>query len=87
MELPPYPDAGEPCINPAPMILVAVCVNGIRQPPEWTYASEVFNIVDPPMRMVQGGCGGKCPKVALLELAREAKWSAEDTIKALKALG
>lgn len=35
-----------------------------------------------------GKCGtAPCPKVALLELAREQKWSAKDTIAALKVLG
>ena len=31
--------------------------------------------------------GGQCAKSKLLELAKDGKWSAEDTIKGLKALG
>lgn len=31
LELPPFPDAGEPCVNDTTLILAAQCVDGIRQ--------------------------------------------------------
>ena len=85
ISLPPSPDEGEECITETPYLLGLVCVNGLRKL-AWVLAPEVQN--DPPFAAVAGKapCGG-CAKTTLLELAREQKWSAKDTIAALKVLG
>ncbi len=83
LTLPPYPDAGEPCINGSTLALTAVCVNGLREL-AWTDVEEFGG--GGGLRAASAPCGG-CAKSKLLDLAREGKWSAEDTIKALKALG
>lgn len=85
MELPPYPDAGEPCVNTTPLVLVAACVNGLRVL-QWSYVSEIFNIITPPL-LSAAGEPGKCAKVKLLETAVSLKWSPEQVATVAKALG
>ena len=84
LTLPPYPDASEPCVTTTPLLLAAVCVNGLREL-AWVLASEIQN--DPPFAAAVGKapCGGTAVS-KLLDLAREAKWTAKDTIKALQEL-
>ena len=81
--LPEYPDAGEPCINGTDIALVARCVNGLRVL-MWVSVEEFGGVVDAASKGVP--CGG-CAKSKLLDLAREGKWSARETIKGLEALG
>ncbi len=85
MDLPPYPDASEPCVITTPYVLVAVCVNGQRVL-AWALVSEIFNENTPSLR-AGSPCGGSCPKTAAIETAREMKWSADELVKVLKALG
>ena len=68
-----------------PLLLAAVCVNGLREL-AWVLASEIQN--DPPFAAAAGmsaPCGGSAVS-KLLDLAREGKWTAKDTIKALQEL-
>lgn len=85
LTLPPYPDASEPCVTTTPLLLAAVCVNGLREL-AWVLASEVQN--DPPFAAVAGKapCGGTCPKTEAIKTAREKGWSADELVKVLKAL-
>ena len=85
LTLPPYPDASEPCVTTTPLLLAAVCVNGLREL-AWVLASEVQN--DPPFAAVAGKapCGGTCPKSEAIRTAREMKWTADELVKVLKAL-
>ena len=83
MELPPFPDAGEPCVTTTPYVLVAICVGGQRQL-AWSYVSEISNEIPPGvMRTV----GGQCAKVKLLETAASLKWTAEQVATVAKSLG
>lgn len=80
MELPPFPDAGEPCVTTTPYVLVAVCVNGLRVL-QWAFASEIINELPPaPMELRSGG---QCAKVKLLETAERCQWSPDQVAKSL----
>jgi hypothetical protein len=81
MELPPFPDSGEPCVTTTPYVLSAVCVGGFRQL-AWVFASEVINT--PPGLVA---VGGSCAKTEAIKTAREKGWSADELVKVLKALG
>lgn len=84
MELPPFPDAGEPCVTTTPYVLVAVCVNGLRVL-QWAFASEIINELPPaPMELRSGG---QCAKVKLLETAERCQWSADQVAMVAKSLG
>jgi hypothetical protein len=82
MELPPFPDAGEQCVNTTPFVLVASCVNGLRVV-QWSYVSEIFN----ENTAAQRTNGGQCAKVKLLETAATLKWTAEQVAQVAKSLG
>ena len=81
MELPPFPDAGEQCVNTTPFVLVASCVNGLRVV-QWSYVSEIFN-----ENTTAARTGGQCAKVKLLETAAALKWTAEQVATVAKSLG
>ena len=87
MDLPPFPDASEPCVTTTPYVLVAGCVNGLRVL-QWSLVSEIINTTElnaaaskPPP------CGGDCPRTEAIKTAREMKWTAAELVKVLKALG
>lgn len=83
--LPEYPDSGEPCINGTDIALVARCVNGLRVL-MWVSVEEFGSVIDASAaRTGAAPCGGSAVS-KLLDLAREGKWTAKDTIKALQEL-
>ena len=86
MDLPPFPDASEPCVTTTPYVLVAGCVNGLRTL-QWSLVSEISNEIPPgAMRVAQQPCG-QCAKVKLLETAASLKWTAEQVSQVAKSLG
>ena len=85
MTLPAFPDAGEPCINTTPLMLVAICVGGQRVL-AWEYVSEIFNETAP-RPLTASKSSAPCAKVKLLETAVSLKWSPEQVATVAKALG
>ncbi len=84
----------DPTHPPTPCAVDALYLHGIRCVRDgettkwedvWVAGSELGGVTAP-LLASSTPCGG-CAKSKLLDLAREAKWSAEDTIKALKAIG
>lgn len=87
MDLPPFPDASEPCVTTTPYVLVAGCVNGLRVL-QWSLVSEIINttVLDATASKA-APCGGDCARTEAIKTAREMKWSADQLVKVLKALG
>jgi bacterioferritin-associated ferredoxin len=82
VDLPAFPDEGEPCINNTTLVLVAQCVNGLRVL-AWISSTEIINT----QTAVATGCGDcEQTKRDLIALAREQKWKASELTKALEAL-
>ena len=87
MDLPPFPDASEPCVTTTPYVLVAGCVNGLRVL-QWSLVSEIINTTELNAAASKAApCGGDCAKKVELVMDLAAKnWKPAEIERVLKAL-